>query len=168
MLRKIMIGIALLITLVILGAFRMSAEETGRSEMVLIPGGEFVMGEDGDASHSPAHEVYVDAFYMDKFEVTNFQYFNFCKVTDKKLPEFWGMEEFHSGEDYPNHPVVGVNSAGAKAYAEWAGKRLPTEAEWEYAARGGLVGKKYPNGDDIDSATVNHTISGETIGTMPV
>lgn len=137
-------------------------------EMVLIPGGEFLMGEDGEADHSPTHKVYVDSFYMDNYEVTNAQYYRFCKETETKLPEFWGMAEFHSGPDFPDHPVVGISWSDAKAYAEWAGKRLPTEAEWEYAARGGLAGMNYPNGDEVDSTQANYSVNGVVKGTVPV
>lgn len=124
--------------------------------MVLIPGGHFVMGKDGDADHSPAHEVYVDAFYLDKHEVTNAEYLKFVEETGARLPEFWGMERYWSGPKFPRHPVVGVAWTEAKAYAEWAGKRLPTEAEWECAARGGLLGKDYPGGDEIRANLANY------------
>lgn len=134
-------------------------------EMVLIPGGEFLMGsEDGDGSDNPVHRIYVDSFYMDKCEVTNAQYSEFCEQTGRGLPELWGMKEFRSGLGYPNHPVVSVSWRDARAYAEWIGKRLPTEAEWEYAARGGLVGKDFPNGEDLDSSTGNFSSK----GTVPV
>lgn len=138
-------------------------------EMVLIPAGEFLMGaEDGGDDESPVHKAYADSFYMDKYELTNAQYFEFCNETGRNLPEFWGMEEFHSGSDYPSHPIVGVSWRDAKAYAEWAGKRLPTEAEWEYAARGGLVGKDFPNGDDLDSSTGNFSSQGTaSVGSYP-
>ena len=126
------------------------------SAMVLIPGGEFVMGQNGDADHSPAHEVYVNSFYLDKYEVTNAAYLKFVEETGARLPEFWGMVRYRSGPAFPNHPVVGVAWSEAKAYAEWAGKRLPSEAEWEYAARGGLVGKNYPHGDELDPAVANY------------
>ena len=147
-----------------------SKGKVARAEMILIPGGEFLMGkdEDEDTDHSPAHKVYVDSFYMDIYEVTNDQYYKFCKETERKLPEFWGMAEFHSGRDFPNYPVVGITWRDAEAYAEWAGKRLPTEAEWEYAARGGLVGMNYPNGDEVDSAKANYSLKGVTRGVVPV
>jgi len=138
------------------------------AELVLIPTGEFMMGLDGEDDHSPAHTVFIDSFYIDKYEVTNAQYLRYCEETGEKLPEFWGMDEFHSGPNFPNHPVMGVSWREAGKYAEWAGSRLPTEAEWEYAARGGLVGMKYPFGDEIDSTRANHTIKGATIGTVPV
>jgi formylglycine-generating enzyme len=128
---------------------------------VLIPGGEFVMGRriaaDDPAQYvdNGAHTVRVDAFYLDKTEVTNAQYLRFCQATNRKLPFFWGMKEFHCGPDFPDFPVVGISWADAKAYAEWRGMRLPTEAEWEYAARGGLVGKTFPTGDDLTAKDAN-------------
>jgi iron(II)-dependent oxidoreductase len=142
-----------------------------QAELVLVPGGEFLMGKDEEGDHSPAHKVYIDSFYMDKYEVTNAQYFEFCEETGRQFPEFWGMKEFHSGPDFPNHPVVGISWKDAKSYAEWAGKRLPTEAEWEYAARGGLIGMNYPNGDELDSSQANYTLGGPegiaTVGSFP-
>ncbi|UCE17068.1 MAG: formylglycine-generating enzyme family protein [Gemmatimonadota bacterium] len=137
-------------------------------DLVLIPGGEFLMGKDGESEHSPAHSVYIDSFYIDAYEVTNSQYLAFCEETGHRLPEFWGMDAFHCGPGFAKHPVVGVSWSDAEAYAEWAGKRLPTEAEWEYAARGGLVGKNYPVGDDLDSTLANFTMKGKTKGSAPV
>jgi iron(II)-dependent oxidoreductase len=132
--------------------------------MVLIPGGEYMMGKDESGDSDPAHKVRVDTFYMDKYEVTNSEYLRFCTETDRTLPEYWGVDKYRCGPDFRDHPVVGVSQADAKAYAEWIGKRLPTEAEWEYAARGELVDKNYPFGDEADSAKANF----KSKGTRPV
>ncbi len=132
--------------------------------MVLIPAGEFQMGADDGQDDEPLHTVRLDAFYMDSHEVTNAQYLAFCQATERRLPKFWGMEEFRSGPEFPDHPVLGVSWNDAKAYAEWAGKRLPTEAEWEYAARGGLKGQPYPHGAEIDQEKANYRSEGSVSG----
>lgn len=133
---------------------------TIRQEMILIPGGSFIMGKTpvNNAGYidNTAHEVKVSGFFLDKYEVSNSMYLEFCEETGHALPEFWGMDEFYSGPEFPDHPVVGVTWADACKYAEWADKRLPTEAEWEFAARGGLIQKNFPNGDDVDSSLVNY------------
>jgi sulfatase modifying factor 1 len=126
---------------------------------ILIPAGEFVMGIEGEGSSSPAHTVYLDAVYLDRHEVTNSQYLAFCQATDRKLPEFWGMDRYHSGPDWPRHPVVGVSWADAGDYAKWIGKRLPSEAEFERAARGGVDGKKFYWGDEVDASHTNYAKS---------
>ncbi len=149
-------------------------------ELVLIKGGEFTMGREIAPEKikkekpfywdNPAHKVTVDSFYIDKYEVTNYQYYCFCKATGRKLPMFWGERRFRSGLEFPNHPVVGVSCYDANAYAKWRGMRLPTEAEWEYAARGGVVGKKYANGDTLGHKTYNspyRTKGPESVGGYP-
>jgi formylglycine-generating enzyme required for sulfatase activity len=119
--------------------------------MTLIPGGGFLMGSDRTPGiASPTHPVSLDPFYMDIYEVTNKQYYDYCMETGHKLPEFWNMEIYKSGLGFPDHPVIGVSHSDATAYAQWAGKRLPTEAEWEYAARGGLNDISYYFGEKAD------------------
>ena len=137
------------------------------AEMVLIPAGEFQMGSnDYYDDEKPVHTVYVDAFYMDKYEVTNAQYKQFLDANPQWRKDRI-QDRFHShyleywdGNTYPrgkaDHPVVYVSWYAAMAYAEWAGKRLPTEAEWEKAARGGLVGKKYPHGNTLTARDANY------------
>jgi formylglycine-generating enzyme required for sulfatase activity len=125
--------------------------------MVLIPAGEFQMGSnDGEGNQKPIHTVYLDAFYIDKYEVTNAQYKKFMDATGYKAPESWNDSNYNA----PNQPVIGVSWDDAKAYADWAGERLPTEAEWEKAARGGLVGKRYPWGDNITHDNANYDGTG--------
>ncbi|MCD6507419.1 SUMF1/EgtB/PvdO family nonheme iron enzyme [Candidatus Poribacteria bacterium] len=142
--------------------------------MVLIPAGEFEMGDpfnEGDSDERPVHTVYLDAFYIDKYEVTNELYTRFLNDIGRNeddeghqlldindsgcLIEFVGGQ-YRPKSGYENHPVIKVSWWGAVAYAEWAGKRLPTEAEWEKAARGGLVGKRYPWGDEISHDMTNY------------
>ncbi len=124
--------------------------------MVLIPGGTFEMGrQDGKVEYdnTPSHTVKIDSFYMDKYEVTVGQFKQFIHETGYDFD--WGWWEKYKISPTDNHPMVHVNWHDAKAYADWAGKRLPTEAEWEYAARGGLNGKRYPWGDFITKDDAN-------------
>ena len=144
--------------------------ETLTGGMVLIPAGEFQMGSndaEAFAPEQPVHTIYVDAFYMDKYEVTHAEYRRFVLANPEwqkaQIPRSLhdGNYLHHwSGNNYPagkaNHPVVYVSWYGAMAYAAWAGKRLPTEAEWERAARGGRAGLKYPWGNAISGVNANY------------
>jgi formylglycine-generating enzyme len=142
---------SLLILIMAVDILVFAHSQTTTQKMKLIPGGQFQMGKNTDhpSDFGPAHQVKVDSFYMDEHEITNAEYFDFCKATGYRLPEFWGQDIFRSGEKFPDFPVVGVSWFDAASYAKWAGKRLPTEAEWECAARGGLVDNEYPNGNEF-------------------
>jgi iron(II)-dependent oxidoreductase len=89
--------------------------------------------EEGDRDERPPHPITVKAFWIGKYEVTNAQYAAFLEATGHRRPMYWDT----SGFDDPRQPVVGVLWQDAKAYCDWAKLRLPTEAEWEYAARAG-------------------------------
>jgi formylglycine-generating enzyme required for sulfatase activity len=113
--------------------------------MVLVPAGEFTMGSNGGRDHEkPEHRVYLDAYYMDVYEVTIGQYEQFLEETSFDPPPMWTTMAQPS---YENRPVVNIDWKDANNYCKWAGKRLPTEAEWEKAARG-TDGRIYPWGND--------------------
>jgi len=139
--------------------------------MVHVPAGSFLMGsETGAEFESPVHEVDIDSFFMDAAPVTNRQFEDFVRATDhrtdaERAGAAWGFRDgrFHNvvgltWRSYASpfrddHPVVLVSWNDADAYARWAGKTLPTETQWEYAARGGLAQKQYPWGDDAPNGT---------------
>ncbi len=122
-------------------------------EMVFIHGGKFKMGRnDGDADERPEHEVEVKDFYLDKYEVTNQLYKRFIDATGHRAPSHWKNGSFAPAE--AKTPVTHVTWNDAAEYAEWAKKRLPTEEEWEYAARGGK-GYLYPWGDEWKVGNAN-------------
>lgn len=118
--------------------------------LLYVPAGEFTMGSNSDhADEKPVHTVYLDAFWIDQTEVTNAMFRQFVAATTYRTEANWQHPSGgpHSNLDgFENHPVVEVSWNDAKAYCEWAGRRLPTEAEWEKAARG-TDGRIYPWGN---------------------
>src|SRR5262245_31411373 len=114
--------------------------------MISIPGGEFEMGrDDGNVFERPAHTVSVGPYLIDKYEVTNELYAEFVRQMNRQAPKHWIDGQYAPGE--ANFPVVYVNWFEARDYCEWVGKRLPTEEEWEYAARG-KENRLYPYGNE--------------------
>lgn len=158
--------------------------------MVYIPAGSFKMGDKDLSTVAMQHEVYIDAFYMDKYEVTVSEFKKFVEATGYKTDaekrdsslvfkdDEWvvmkGVNWHHDVEgsliqpDCINHPVIHVSWYDAKAYAHWSGKRLPTEAEWEYAARSGRKEYQYawgngkPNGKNGGNFSDNRTFGSWT------
>jgi formylglycine-generating enzyme required for sulfatase activity len=120
------------------------------AEMVLVPAGEFTMGSDEYDDEKPIHRVYLDAFYIDTYETTNALYERFARATGRPLPRYWRDATANA----PSQPVTGVTWDDADAYCTWAGKRLPTEAEWEKAARG-TDSRTYPWGQHWDARRAN-------------
>lgn len=120
--------------------------------MVLVPSGEFMMGSDIDANSQPAHTVYLDAYYIDKYEVTNALYKTCVDIGACKLPI---DTAYYVDITLAEHPVVFVTWYMAKDFCSWRGARLPTEAEWEIAARG-RDGKTYPWGENVDCSYANY------------
>jgi len=124
--------------------------------MVLIPVGEFTMGSDkGDDDEEPVHKVFLDSFYLDKFEVTNGRFAKFVEAIQSEPP--WGFADKETPVLRQDQPVRWVNWMEAMGYCLWAGKRLPTEAEWEKAARGSDA-RVYPWGND--PPTLAHAVFG--------
>lgn len=131
-----------------------TSEITGKDGalMVLVPAGEFMMGDDksGQNDERPSHPVYLGAFYIDQYEVTTSRYAKFFQETNRPVPEYWADQVLRQ---HRRKPVVGVDWSDATTYCSWAGKRLPTEAEWEKAARG-TDQRVYPWGNAVPNATL--------------
>ena len=145
-------------------ALPIAAQTAAPDNMVQIPAGKFWIGRTQTfffdtiggyprdrMDDIPANYIYLDAFSIDKYEVTNTDYAEFVKATGARAPWHWPEGKMPKGTD--RFPVYNVNWYEATEYCKWAGKRLPTEAEWEKAARGGLDRNRYSWGD----AEVSHT-----------
>ncbi len=147
-----------------------------QTEMVVIPGGEYLRGSnEGNRDEAPCHKIILDSFAIDIHPVTNEQFVRFLeyiggekdqqyndiiRLKESRLNRAGGRLSVESG--YAKHPVVGVTWYGAVGYARWVGKRLPTEAEWEIAARGGLENAPYSTGENIEKNQANF-FSSDTI-----
>jgi len=152
--------------------------EADGKEMVHIPAGSFLMGSDESrGNEGPAHTVHVNAFYIDRYPVTHEEYKRFVDATGHPVPCYdvewaepygynWDPQKRTPPKGKERHPVVLVSWEDAQAYATWAGKRLPTEAEWERAARG-ADGRRWPWGDGFVQGRCNTRESGAN-GTVPV
>jgi formylglycine-generating enzyme required for sulfatase activity len=160
-----------------------ATDSTSPEGMVLIPGGSFEMGIDAEdleelvemgrkvphmslgharawfGDEIPRHTVAVESFYMDTYEVTNREFRRFVEETGYEAEGDW---QDHARNDRLDHPVVNVSWHDAQAYAEWCGKRLPSEEEWEYAAIGGRDVKWFPWGDTPDPSRANYRHQGES------
>ncbi len=142
--------------------------------MVYVPAGEFLMGSSGtdkDASgdEKPQHTVYLDAFWLDKYEVTNAQYKKCVDAGKCSAPSSSNSStrnSYYGNSQFDNYPVIYVSWENANKYCTWAEKRLPTEAEWEKAARG-TDGRDYPWGNSFDTSRLNSAEGGK-VDTMAV
>jgi formylglycine-generating enzyme required for sulfatase activity len=149
--------------------FLLAALAAHASDMVTIPAGEFTMGRmkmtPDDKTNmrphvllddTPARKVKMPSFRMDTHEATNAEYAAFAQATKRRVPHHWIGGTIPEGKE--KHPVYNVSWDDAKAYCESHGKRLPTEAEWERAARGGLESQDFPNGDKITAKDARHNV----------
>lgn len=170
----------LLVALAVASSPHFAAEDgSGKTPdgMAAIPAGEFTMGRTFTTSDDetgmrplilrddhPAHKVRLDAYWMDSTEVTHAAYAAFLAATGRQAPYHW--LEGKMPESLADYPIYNVDWADARSFCDWKGKRLPTEAEWEYAARGGLEAANYPWGDD--KPTRDQALYATPAGPQPV
>jgi formylglycine-generating enzyme required for sulfatase activity len=162
-----------------LGVGSTMINERDGAEMVYVPAGEFLMGYDESQRYNerPEHTVYLDSYWIYKFEVTNSQFYTFIlsqgvnfnssllfNRVDNDNILFQENEEWLIDEDFVDYPIKGVTWNGAIEYCEWAGGEIPTEAEWEKAARG-TDGRLYPWGNNFPTASLTNF---EPYSTKPV
>lgn len=137
--------------------FSMYKTKTGDEgrDMVQIPEGPFTMGSnEGDPDEAPEHQVYLKGFYLDQKEVTQEEYLRFAKMTKRPIPRIEVFDDDQSKVLQPQLAAMSVSWDEAAAYCKWAGKRLPTEAEWEKAGRGESK-KRYPWGNEFVTNAAN-------------
>lgn len=152
------------------GAAALAADDLGRPDMVSVPAGTFTMGHhEGPTDERPAHQVNLASFLIDRLAVTNAQFAEFLNAVgshNKQGERLYDFDDadarihqqgsrWSADQGYANHPVVEAAWPGARNYCAWRGKRLPSEAEWEKAARG-TDGRKYPWGDMPPDRTRAH------------
>lgn len=177
----------IILALALVGAIALHRLSTAPGELmsdrVLIPAGPFTLGSSEDPDARPRHTAYLESFYIDRYEVTNAQYARFLNATDGLADRCAGhicadtrlenpeshivsrRGHYRVEEGYAHHPVTNVSWYGAQAYCRYYGGRLPTEAEWEKAARSS-DGRTYPWGDSPDPGNLN---AGNRIGdTKPI
>lgn len=161
----------LLLTLLLNGC--MPKKEPATETMLLVPAGEFIMGSNRKDTHGktaefgmakplfldehPERRVFLPAFYIDRYEVTNDQYYEYVLATRSRPPAYWVNGAIPPGRG--SYPVTDVNWYEADRYCRWRGDRLPSEAQWEKAARG-PAGQEFPWGNEYDSRKVNAGDSG--------
>jgi len=133
--------------------------------MVHIPAGPFIMGSEEFGPETPQRSVYLPDYYIDQYPVTNAEYKRYMLATRAMPPRHWGGFDVPIG--FENHPVHRISWFEAVQYCEWAGKRLPSEAEWEKAARG-TDGRRWPWGNTFDENNALVWDRGEYLMTVPV